>query len=282
MSILSIQSNVVAGHVGNSAAGPALQRLGYTVWRLDTVHFSNHPAHGHHTGRVVAASAMADLVEGLDRRGIFGDCEAAISGYLGDAATGPVVIDAVDRVRRQRPDALYLCDPVIGDHGERYVRDGLEPFFRDAAVPAADIVTPNPFEAECLTGQPVASVDDALRACDSLRTMGPAMAVVTGVERNGEISIVGTTDEAAWIVTTPKVSAESFGAGDLFAALLLGRYLQDRRLDTAIAAAASAVHGVLVLAAKTGARDLPLIAAQDLLVNPPRDFPAEKLRQEFN
>ena len=278
MSILSIQSNVVAGHVGNSTAGPALQRLGYTVWRLDTVHFSNHPAHGHHTGHVVAASALADLVDGLDRRGIFADCEAVISGYLGDAATGPIALDAVARVRRQRPDALYLCDPVIGDHGERYVRDGLEAFFRDAAVAAADIVTPNPFEAECLTGQRVVSVDDALAACDKLQTMGPAIAVVTGVEQNDQVSIVGATGDRAWRVTTPAVETESFGAGDLFAALLLGRYLQSRRLDTAIASAASAVHGVLVLAEKTGAKDLPLIAAQDLLATPPRTFPAEKMR----
>ena len=279
MNILSIQSNVVAGHVGNSAAAPALQRLGDTVWRLDTVHFSNHPAHGHHTGHLVPADRLSELVDGLDRRGVFAQCDAVITGYLGDPATGPVALDAVDRVRRVRPDAVFLCDPVIGDHGKQYVHDGLETFFRDVAVPTADIVTPNPFEAALLTGQAVASIDDALRACDALRAMGPAMAVITGVEGDGHTSIVGVTAKAAWTVTTPVVAAESFGAGDLFAALLLGQYLRTRRLDSAMASAAAAVHGVLAMAAETGAQDLPLIAAQDLLANPPRTFRAEEIQR---
>jgi len=120
---------------------------------------------------VVPAATLSELVEGLDRQGVFGQCDAIMTGYLGDPATGPVALDAVGRVRRERPDAVYLCDPVIGDHGQRYVRDGLETFFCDVAVPAADIVTPNPFEAELLTGRAVASVEDALRACDALRAI---------------------------------------------------------------------------------------------------------------
>ena len=119
MAILSIQSSVAAGHVGNSAAVFPLQRLGFEVWRVDTVVFSNRPAHGRHTGRVVPGGEVAALLDGLEALGVWPRCEATISGYLGAPETGAVVAGAVARIRAARPDALYLCDPVIGDRGRR-------------------------------------------------------------------------------------------------------------------------------------------------------------------
>ena len=147
MNVLSIQSSVVYGHVGNRAAVPALERLGHDVWPVDTVAFSNHPAHGSFRGRIVPAAEVRDLIEGLAARGVLGRCDAVLSGYLGDPATGAVVEDAVARVRAANPRTLYCCDPVIGEVGRgAYVRAGVPEAFRDRLVPLADIVTPNPFE----------------------------------------------------------------------------------------------------------------------------------------
>ena len=114
MNVLSIQSSVVYGRVGNRAAVPVLERLGHDVWPLDTVAFSNHPAHGTFRGRVVPAAEVAALVDGLAARGVFGRCHAVLSGYLGDPPTAAVVADAVARVRSVSPGVLYCCDPVIG------------------------------------------------------------------------------------------------------------------------------------------------------------------------
>ncbi len=278
MGILSIQSAVVAGHVGNSASAYFLQRLGFPVWPVNTVMFSNHPAHGSHTGRVTPAEEVRALVDGLDQRGLLADCTAVLAGYLGHPDTGPVVLDAVRRVRAQNADALFLCDPVIGDKGKVYVADGIADFFAVEGIAAADIVTPNTFEAECLSGIPVRSVKDALSAADRLHAMGPGIVVVTGIETEDGLSSVCTADGSAWQVTYPTVDAPGYGAGDLFAGLLLGRLLQHAEPHTALAYAAAATHTAVRLAATRGSADLPLIDGQDAILNPAKIRPAQKLR----
>jgi pyridoxine kinase len=278
MAILSIQSRVVAGHVGNSAAVPALHRLGHDVWAVDTVTFSNHPAHGAHTGRVRSATEQRDLLRGLSAGGRFKDCDALLSGYLGAAATGPVVLDTLARLRAARPDAVYLCDPVMGDDGDVYVDPPIVDFFRSRAVPAADILTPNAFEAGLLTGQPVRSAGEARAAANALRIRGARAVVVTGVKAGKNISAVGVDDEGAWQVTTPCLERPAYGAGDLFAALLLAHHLAGRPLADCMARAVSSVHAVLTRAAGDNSPDLPLIAALDLMASPGIIFAADRLR----
>lgn len=276
MGVLSIQSSVAAGHVGNSAAVFALQRLGFDVWRVDTVAFSNHPAHGRHTGRIVPSGDVAAILSGLEGLALWPRCDAVISGYLATAATGQVVADTVGRIRAARKDALYLCDPVIGDHGRRYVEDGLVDYYRERAIPAADLVTPNAFEAQCLTGIDATSTEGALAAARALRAMGPRMVVITGVGGDGVVQTVAADASGAWRVAAPRLSAPGHGSGDLLAALLAGRLLRKETLPDALSRAVSAVHAVLATA-EVGL-DLPLIAAQDALLTPPVLYPAEPLR----
>jgi pyridoxine kinase len=274
MGILSIQSSVAAGHVGNSAAVFPLQRLGFDVWRVDTVVFSNHPAHGRHTGRIVPSGDVAALLQGLDGLGLWPRCEAVISGYLGAAATGPVVAGAVARIRAARPGALYLCDPVIGDRGRAYVEDGVVDFYRHRGVAMADIVTPNAYEASCLTGIDASTSMGALAAARALCGIGPRIAVVTGVAEHDAMHTLAADGGSAWRVTTPKLPAAGFGAGDLFAALLLAHLLRRSPLPEALSRAVSATHAMLALAAKD-APDLPLVAGQNALCDPPIVYSAE-------
>jgi pyridoxine kinase len=277
MSILSIQSAVAAGHVGNSAAVFPLQRMGFEVWRVDTVHFSNHPAHGRHRGRAAASDDVAALLEGLEDLGLWPDCEAVITGYLGAVETGPVVARAVSRIRAARPDMLHLCDPVIGDQGRRYVPDGLIDYYRTDGLPAADIATPNAFEATWLTGIDASTVAGALAAAQALRRIGPRIAVITGVVEGGAAQTVAVDASGAWRIASPHLAVAGNGAGDLFAALLLGHLLRGASLADAAARAVSATHAVLAAAARQGALDLPLIAAQDAILDPPRLYPAEQI-----
>ena len=158
--ILSIQSAVAYGHVGNSAAVFPLQRLGFEVWPVNTVLFSNHTGYGAWRGRVVALDWVEEIIEGIAERGAIPRTRAVLSGYLGDPSLGEAVLRTVARVRAERPDMLYACDPVMGDEGRGFfVKPGIPEFFRDHAVPAADIVTPNQFELAWLAGRPVAGVD---------------------------------------------------------------------------------------------------------------------------
>ncbi len=278
MSILSIQSAVVAGHVGNSASALFLQRLGFPVWPVNTVMFSNHPAHGSHTGRVTPAGEIRTLIDGLDERGLLARCTAVISGYLGDPETGPVVLDAVRRVTARNPDAVYLCDPVIGDKGQAYVADGIADFFSTTGIAAADIITPNAFEAETLTGMAVRTAADALTAADHLHARGPRIVVITGIETDDGIASICAADGAAWRVTYPALDAPGYGAGDLFAGLLLGRLLRRADPKAALEYAAAATHTAVELAAATGSADLPLIEEQDAILDPKTIRPANQLR----
>ena len=153
LNILSIQSSVAYGHVGNSAAVFPLQRLGIEVWPVITVHFSNHTGYGAWRGPVLGPDDIAEVLTGIEERGVLPSCNAVLSGYMGDAGLGRLIVDAAAKVKALNPQALYCCDPVMGDVGRGFfVRPGIPDFMRQTAVPAADIITPNQFELEFLTG----------------------------------------------------------------------------------------------------------------------------------
>jgi pyridoxine kinase len=283
MNILSIQSWVAYGHVGNAAAIFPLQRLGFEVWAVNTVQFSNHPGYGAWRGRVVEAEAVRELILGIAERGILAECDAVLSGYMGEAALGEVILDAVGRVRAANPRAVYCCDPVIGDVGRGvFVRPGIPEFMAESAVPAADIATPNHFELERLTGRPIASLADALAAVDALRARGPGIVLVTSLRREdappGTIEMLAASAEGAWLVATPLLPIAANGAGDAVAALFLGRWLQTGRVADALADAAAAIWAVLDATHRAGASELQLVAAQDALAAPPRVFEAKPVR----
>src|SRR5215510_7441065 len=182
MNILSIQSHVAYGHVGNAAAVFPLQRLGIEVWPIHTVQFSNHTGYGQWRGRVFDAEMIRDVVQGIDERGVLGSCDGVLSGYMGSADIGEAILDAVARVKHANPLAQYCCDPVIGDVGRGvFVRPGIPEFMRERAVPSADVVTPNQFELDMLTGLTSRTVDEAVRACGAIHAMGPKTVLVTSL-----------------------------------------------------------------------------------------------------
>lgn len=204
--ILSIQSWVSFGHVGNAAAVFPLQRLGFEVWAIHTVQFSNHTGYGAWTGTVFPPEAVAGLIEGIEARGVLPECGAVLSGYMGSEGTVAAVVDAVRRVRAANPDALYACDPVMGDVGRGvFVRPELPDLIAAQAIPEADIVTPNQFELELLTGVTVDTLEHALDAARALRQRmragGPRVVLLTSLVRSGapenSIETLAVTDDGA-------------------------------------------------------------------------------------
>ena len=280
MPILSIQSHVAYGHVGNSAAVFALQRLGHDVWPVHTVQFSNHTGYGSWRGRVFDAALVRDVVEGIEDRGSLARCDAILSGYVGDAAVGEAILDAVARVRRANPAALYCCDPVIGDREQgAFVRPGVTEFMRDCAVPAADIVTPNHFELDLLAGASSNTLQAAKAAVERVHALGPRIVLVTSLRTEetpaDALDLLGSDGGGCWRIRTPRLAVPANGAGDLIAALFLARYLTNRSVPEALSLAAAAVFGVLSAQQRTGMRELPLVLAQDQLVEPDRSFAVE-------
>jgi pyridoxine kinase len=278
-SVLSVQSRVAYGHVGNAAAIFPLQRLGIEAWALDTVAFSNHTGHGQWRGAAVAAAAVAELFEGVAALGVLPQVDAVLSGYLGDAATGPVLLDIVERVRAANPRALFCCDPVIGDVDTgSYVTDGIAEFFRDRALAAADIATPNRFELEYLTGMAISSVGEAADAAAALRARGPAVVLVTSLDPEADrVTMLAAGAAGVWLVETPRLPVMLNGCGDVTAALFLAHLLLGASLADALAATAAAIFAVIETTARLGRYELALVAAQEELVSPSRRFAPRRL-----
>ena len=280
MNILSLQSWVAHGHVGNAAAMFPLQRLGAEVWAVHTVQFSNHPGYGACGGRVFDAAEVADVVAGIAARGVLADCDAVLSGYVGTPGIGAAVLDAVARVKAANPRALYCCDPVIGDAGRGvYVGEGVAAFFAEAAIPRADIATPNHFELEYLTGRHVATLADAKAAVAALRGRGPRCVLVTSLRTEATpddaIDLLASADGGFFLLRTPKLDLAAKGTGDAIAALFLLHWLRTRDAARGLSESASALFGVLRRTAEARAPEMLLIAAQEELVTPSRRFAAQ-------
>ncbi|HEX2151047.1 MAG TPA: pyridoxal kinase PdxY [Stellaceae bacterium] len=278
-SVLSVQSRVAYGHVGNAASVFPLQRLGIEAWALDTVAFSNHTGHGRWRGSAVAAAQIAELFEGIAALGVLPQIDAVLSGYLGDAATGPVLLDIVARVRAANPRALLCVDPEIGDTDTgSYVTPGIAEFFRDRALSLADIVTPNLFELEYLTGTRIASLAEAAEAAAALRARGPDIVLLTSLALEpGRITMLARGPDGAWTVETPHLPVVLNGCGDVTAALFLARLLRGESLPEALAKTAAAIFAVIETTARLGRYELALVAAQDELATPSRHFVPRRL-----
>lgn len=284
--ILSIQSWVATGHVGNAAAMFPLQRLGAEVWAVHTVQFSNHPGHGGFTGQVFPGDATRALVDGIEARGLLPGCDAVLSGYMGDAATGAAVLHAVSRVRAANPAALYCCDPVIGDTGKGvFVRPGIPELLATQAVPAADVLTPNLFELEHLTGLRCDTLAAAREACRRLAARmapaGRATVLVTSLRvaetPDGALDMLASAPGGDFLLRVPLLPLAPNGAGDAVAALFLLHLLRTGSARAALEASGSAVAGLLRRTAAAGAEELLLVEAQEEFVRPGTAFSAQQL-----
>lgn len=279
--ILSIQSHVAYGYVGNRAAVFPLQRLGHEVTAINTVQFSNHTGYGDWTGEVFSAAHIEAVIAGLENRGVLGRIDGLLTGYLGDPAVGEIILALKERLPAT---ALWLCDPVMGDVGRGFfVRPGIPEYFRDRALARAGIITPNQFELEFLTGRRITSLEEAREACRAAHQMGPEIVLLTSLihedTSDSEIAMLASARSGAqFLVTTPRLPLDPApnGAGDCTAALFLGHILAGAPLDRALAKTASSILALFEKTGAAGRRELNLIAAQDDLANP-ADHPVTPL-----
>lgn len=282
MNLLSIQSHVAYGHVGNSAAVFPLQRIGVEVWPVNTVQFSNHLGYDGWKGEVFDAGHIRDVVTGIDDRGVLSNCDGVISGYMGSAAIGEAILDAVAVVKRANPGVKYCCDPVIGDaESGIYVREDIPDFIRTRALRAADVACPNQYELGVLTGLDTGTMDGMLASIDFLHAFGIGTLLVTSVMTDetpdDAIDMIASGHDGRFRLRTPRLPADFSGAGDAIAALFFAHLLRQGAAGEAMARAGSSLFGVLTLTAGRGAREMLLVEAQEEFVAPSQVFEAEKL-----
>jgi pyridoxine kinase len=281
--ILSIQSSVAYGHVGNSAVTFPLMRMGVDVWPVITVHFSNHTGYESWRGPLLSAADLRDVVQGIDERGLLGEVDAVLSGYQGGTDIGAMILDAVALVKLRNPGAIYCCDPVLGDADVgSYVLPGIAEFMREQVVPAAQIITPNQFELTALTDRQVSTMADVLDAADVARALGPEVVLITSVVRRdtppARIEMVAVDSDGAWLVSTPRLPRTFTGSGDVTAATFLAALLRLRDVPEALAHAAAVSYGLLAITADLGRSELALIDAQEEFLHPSHRFEVVRLR----
>lgn len=281
--ILSIQSTVAYGHVGNSAAVFPLQRIGVEVLPVYTVNFSNHTGYGAWRGPLIPPADVAEVITGIEERGAFGSIDAVLSGYQGSAGIADVIIDTAKRVKAKNPNAVYSCDPVMGNAKSGcFVAPEIPVLLREKVVPAADIITPNQFELGFLTDTEPRTLEETLASADLARAMGPSVVLVTSVERPDApadtIEMLAVDDNGAWIVQTPRLPMKANGSGDVTAALFTAHYVETGSAEAALARTVSSVYELLMLTFKSGERELQLVQAQEFYANPPLQFTPEQVR----
>ena len=281
--ILSIQSAVAYGHVGNSAAVFPLQRIGVEVLPVYTVNFSNHTGYGAWRGPLISPNEVRDVILGIEERGAFADIDVVLSGYQGGEGIADVILDTVTRVKAANPSAIYACDPVMGNaRSGCFVAPAIPVLLRERVVPAADIITPNQFELGFLTGTEPEDLDSTLAAADAARQMGPRTVLVTSVERpdspQDTIEMLAVTDDGAWIVQTPRIPMKANGSGDVTAALFTAHLNRSGDAADALARTTSSVFALLAMTHESGQRELQLVQAQDHYAAPQMQFDVQRLR----
>ena len=300
MTVISIQSQVAYGHVGNSAAVFPLQMHGIEVIAVPTTLLSNRPGYPTIRGRVLDAQLVADLLLGVEERGALDTSAMILSGYLGSPEIAAVVADFVQRaksrIKVRNPALTYCCDPVLGDHdGGLYVHADIPPLVRDRLCGLADLITPNHFEFEWLCGAKATTIDQMMAQARTLMTRGPSTIVVTGVELadtpDGQIETLAiersetsqkeaSRKEAsqreasgkAWRVRTPKLPISPFGTGDLLTSLFVSARVRGSATPDALGHAASAIFAVLERTAARGTEEMPIVETAALLARPERRF----------
>ena len=283
MKILSIQSAVAYGHVGNSAAVFPLQRIGVEVMPVYTVNFSNHTGYGAWRGPLISPDDVRAVIDGIEDRGVFPKIDVILSGYQGSEGIADVILDAVARIKAANPDAVYSCDPVMGNAKSGcFVAPAIPVLLRDRVVPAADLITPNQFELGYLTGTEPGSLESTLESVDLARASGPSTVLVTSVERpdreEGTIEMLAVDDDGAWIVQTPMLPMKANGSGDVTAALFTAHHRRTGDAADALARTASSVFDLLANTHESGERELQLVESQEAYANPRLQFEVRRVR----
>jgi pyridoxine kinase len=282
--IISIQSQVVHGHVGNSAAVFPLQHLGIPVAAVPTTLLSNHPHYPTMRGRILDADLLGDLLAGVEERGLVERCAILVTGYLGSVANGEVVAAFVERAKRRNPGLRYCCDPVMGDADLGFFVDpGLPALFLERLVPMADILTPNCFEFEHLAGL-AAPDEEALRRGVAALGGGGRVVAVTGVGLGGgdsdAVRTYGFHEGKGWVVATPHLACRPAGTGDLFTALFVAALIRGEGVPAALEASVSGMFAVLAATAEAGSEEMLVVASREAFARPRRRFRAVRLEVE--
>lgn len=281
--ILSIQSHVVYGYVGNKVANFVLQRLGNETLIINTAQLSTHTGYKNYSGMIFDHHHINQIIDTLDHNSMLSKCNAVISGYIGNENIGDSLLTALSMIKGKNNQAIYCCDPVMGDNNRGFFVQPEVKDFMQRAIGVADIITPNQFEACALTNSTIMNIDDLKSVLQTLHKLGPKIILITSVVcegiNNGDISNIIFDGQNYYLCTTPYIEFKQYpnGCGDLLASLFLSHYLSFKDIERALQLTVSSVFAILQSTKYKGSRELDIINSQDQLIKPCNKFPIIKL-----
>lgn len=263
MHVISIQSQVVHGHVGNSAAVFPLLSKGLQVAAVPTALLSNHPHYPTMYGRVLEPDFLGGLLQGVEDRGLVEASAVLVTGYVGSVENALVIASFVERARALNPKLMYVCDPVMGDDDlGLFVKEDLVDVFRERLVPLAQVITPNQYELELLARRGARTVVDLETCLAKLSGNAPPLAAVTGCVFDdtirGQVETVSCSASGFARSAVERLPIRPCGTGDLFTALLIAGLCDDKCLNEAAANATAEVFGVLQATLAAGSNEMLL------------------------
>ncbi|XP_008543892.1 pyridoxal kinase [Microplitis demolitor] len=288
--VLSIQSHVVSGYVGNKSATFPLQLLGFEVDAINSVQLSNHTGYKVTKGDILNDKNLSQLVDGLVANDLH-HYSHLLTGYVGSASFLEQIAQLIPVLKKKNPNLIYLCDPVLGDDGKLYVPEELIEIYKKKIVPLADIITPNQFELELLTDKKITTIDDVKIAMKYLYEQGPKTVVVSSIDINDDLTAIAgkSKDEKMIKIDIPKIPLSYVGSGDLFAALFLAHSTLQSNLKEALEKTINTLHAVLLKtmenvsvyqnrnAQEARKKELRLIQSKHIIENPPMKLKADLL-----
>ncbi|MDA7946377.1 MAG: pyridoxal kinase [Hyphomicrobiaceae bacterium] len=259
--VLCLSSQVARGFVGGSATRIALQRMQHECWLLPTVILSNHPAHARFAGEQVPIGRLRAMLEAMDANGWLEEVDAVVAGYMPSPEHVGFAGQLFEFVGKRNPEVLRVCDPILGDDpGGLYIDDDSANAVREELVPSADILTPNRFELEWLTGSAAKRTKTATAAARDLAPRTVLVTSVTGTDVGSLVNLL-VDEKTVTATTVPRRKDAPHGSGDLMSALFLGEVLNGRSTQDALGAATGRVQAALELSG--GSDELRLVTAPD-------------------
>ncbi len=267
--VLSIQSHVVYGYVGNKASVFPLQCMGYDVCPINTVQFSNHTGYGQWGGDIFSADHILTIFDHMKKLKLLDRCKAVLSGYIGSAEIGSAIKKMVADLKSNQ-DTIYLCDPVMGDNKKCYVKHEVQSFFKDSL--SADIITPNLYEAEILSGVKITDIDSLKQAANALFVRGAKVVAITSVvfeDNNTKYYCYASDGHSEYLMPVKqyKFSTHVNGTGDLFSSVFLGVYLKGRDFKSALQVANYYLDEVLRNTQAANTRELQVLSSKYLNID---------------
>lgn len=269
--VLVISSHVMTGAVGNRAASFALERLGFPVWEVPTIILPWHPGHGPATRQPIDPNLFAKSLLDLEKHPDFGTLGAILTGYLGSTEQIEPIARLVERFKQANPEGLYVCDPVMGEENGLYIPEQTAQAIKDQLLPRADLITPNRYEFDWLTGNKSKGNDTLVKEAAKLPPKNilitSAFALMRGA--TGNLLIEKQQDDTRALLCEHQAMPEvPSGTGDMFAALYLAQILNNQPTEQALKSATSAIFEVLVRSVKQGYRDLEVARFSDRFTHP--------------